>query len=602
LKDLGDFRFLDLAMTPVSFGGCFGWLHAAEDRAAGDVAVLICTPFGYDALPAYSSLRLLADQLANAGYPALRFDYPGTGDACDEEIDRAGGHWMAWRQSVDRAVDWLRTATGARRIVLCGVRGSALLAGLAAAERDDVAGLVLLTPVLRGHSYMRQLHVEARIQTGREMSPGEGLAFREFRFSAATVAQIANVDLRRAKLKAGQKVAICAQAESQLLADCVQAWTAAGAEVRELGWHGLEPLVRPNIIEEDSLAHFTGVLSWLREAVPPAAAPPGRVAAIAPAELRSPGWLETPLRFGPGERLFGMLCWPDRGLSDCVVIIGNGGRDPHYGAARHAAMLARRLARAGVASFRMDFAGLGDSLGPAGEENVLSKMFATDRTADITAALDVLERQGFRRFAMSGLCAGAFHAFLAALADPRLSTLLLINMPFFELPGGSPVDHLYWREMSAANFLHRVPRPQSWRKLFKRRRELGVILRVQVVRLREWFANQVRKLVVRAGLGRHPTFPQAALASLGARGVRTLFLFSRDDLGIVAIQQELGCRAERINSIYPGTGWHIVSDMDHDLSYAAGRDIAESLMIDFVTAKGETRRDAPRSHVNEVIA
>src|SRR5579872_4998514 len=202
-------------MTPVTFGGCFGWFHAARAGQSGDVAVLICQPVGYDALLSHCSLRVLADDLATAGYPALRFDYPGTGDACDAAVEKAGGHWNAWRQSVDLAADWLRARTGTRRLIVCGLRAGALLASLAASERGDVAGLILLEPVLRGRSYLRQLFIEAQLRTGRPIPPGVGLVFREFKFSAATVAQLSACDLRQVPLRADQKVAIFAQGDTR---------------------------------------------------------------------------------------------------------------------------------------------------------------------------------------------------------------------------------------------------------------------------------------------------------------------------------------------------------------------------------------------------
>src|SRR5476651_2484753 len=84
-------RRRDRTMTPVSFDGCFGWLHIPPARLNSDTTVLVCPPLGCEALRSHRSLRALADDLATAGYPTLRFDYPGTGDSCDGEIENAGG-------------------------------------------------------------------------------------------------------------------------------------------------------------------------------------------------------------------------------------------------------------------------------------------------------------------------------------------------------------------------------------------------------------------------------------------------------------------------------------------------------------------------------
>lgn len=571
-------------------------------HSAGGVAVLICSPLGHDALLAHCSLRVLADDLAAAGYPTLRFDYPGTGDSCDEGIERAGGHWNAWRQSVDQAAAWLRGASGAERLVVCGLRAGALFATLAAAERHDVDGLILLAPVLRGRSYLRQLFIEAQIKTGRPTPPSVGLDIREFRFAPATVTQIGGIDLREAALRPGQKIAVFAQADSRLTTECEQAWSESGVEIANFGWDGLEPLLRSNIIEEDQLADTGSIIAWLSAAVParPGPAPAGAV--IPPvAELRPTGCVEVPLRFGAGRRLFGVLCLPVRGRADTAVIIVNGGRDPHYGASRHAVFLARRLTEMGIASLRMDFAGLGDSPGPPGQERVLSHMFALSRIGDIGAALDALQELGFRRFAVQGLCAGAFHAFHAALADPRLSVLLLINMPLFTVPGVGALDYLSWREMSPAVFLRKLPRWSSWMNLIQRRHALGAILRVQAARLRATALARIKGFGNRVGVASEPSFAQRSLALLSARNVRTLFLFSREAGDMDAFRQEFG-DFSKARARYPGTECRVVGELDHDLSLADGREVAETVMMRFLGVAEAARPDGEPLQTDKAVA
>jgi alpha-beta hydrolase superfamily lysophospholipase len=588
-------------MTPVSFGGCFGWLHTPRAVAAGDVAVLICQPVGYDALLSHCSLRVLADDLAAAGYPSLRFDYPGTGDSCDDDVDAAGGHWKAWRQSVDHAADWLKQRTGARRLIVCGLRAGALFASLAASERADVAGLILLEPVLRGRSYLRQLFIEAQLRTGRPIPPGVGLVFREFKFSPATVSDLSACDLREVQLRPDLKVAIFAQGDTRPIAECAEAWTERGTQVTGFDWEGLEPLLRHNILDENSLADCRRIVSWARKAVPASETPPAPATAPPPAELHPAGCVETPLLFGESKRLFGVLCRPARGTPDTVVIIANGGRDPHYGAARHAVYFARRLALAGIASLRMDFAGLGDSLGPPGQENVLSHMFALSRTGDFSAALDVLEGMGYHRFGAQGLCAGAYHSFHAALADPRLTMLMLINMPLFTVPEVGALDYLSFREMGPASFLRKLVRLSSWISLVRRRKELGAILRVQAGRLHAQAITRFRHLGAALGVVDDPTFAERALADLCTRGVRTLFLFSRDEGDIDAFKQEFG-NPEKALRRYPGATWHIVRELDHDLTLFDGRAIAENVMINFVKAKDGSEAATRRYHPNEALA
>lgn len=564
-------------MTPVTFAGCFGWLHAPRDRSGGDVAVLICTGLLQDAILAYGSLRVLADDLAEAGYPTLRFDYPGTGDSSDEAVEH-GGHWKAWQRSVDEAADWLRAHTGATRLVLVGLRLGTTLATLAAARRDDVAGLLLLEPVPSGRAYVRQLLLEAELLSGTRPDKGQDLDLREFRFAPATLTEMGEVDLRTVALKPDVKVAISAQTASKAVEDAAAAWRGTGVDVASIAWDGLTPLVRHKIIEEDSLADFTAVLAWLRGGVPPATN--DAIVQTEDAVLRLPGCIETPLRFGPDRRLFGVLCRPENGTADTAVLIGNAGHDPHYASARHAVTLSRKLARQGVAALRLDYAGLGDSPGPAGKERMLSHVFAVDRSADVAAAIDALQAIGFRRFGIEGLCSGAFHAFRSGVADPRIGAVLVVNLPFFSMPGGNVLGFLQQKALSPADYIAKLFRPHTWGTLLSGKVDFRTVFFGQLGRLRTRLAQRASGLARQAGLVRDQSYARKSLAALAARGARILFLFSPGEEADGAFAHEFGPTAAGL-APYPGAGMKVVEGMDHDLTAPVARRAAEQLMVEF---------------------
>src|SRR5665213_827878 len=137
---------------PVAFDGCAGWLHPAGGRTA----VLLCSPWGYEALCIRRAWRMLGDSLAAAGFPTLRFDYPGTGDSLGEAEDSASLETL--KASIRRAAEELRALTRARRIVLVGQGLGASLAAELAPELE-AAGLALLAPAVRGREYLRELSV-----------------------------------------------------------------------------------------------------------------------------------------------------------------------------------------------------------------------------------------------------------------------------------------------------------------------------------------------------------------------------------------------------------------------------------------------------------
>src|SRR6185312_15536152 len=127
---------------PIVFGSAddplFGWFPAprAPARRAG---VVICNPIGDDYVRAHRALRHLAERLQRAGFAVLRFDFGGTGDSVGD---------------VGRAIDELRARSGVEEVCVAGLRLGATLAAVAAAERGDVAAVVLWSAYLDGRSYV----------------------------------------------------------------------------------------------------------------------------------------------------------------------------------------------------------------------------------------------------------------------------------------------------------------------------------------------------------------------------------------------------------------------------------------------------------------
>jgi alpha-beta hydrolase superfamily lysophospholipase len=530
---------------------------------------------------AYASLRLLAQDLAAAGYPTLRFDYPAAGNSLDGDLNQTGLHWTSWQRSIDGAVDWLRGVSGARRVVLLGFATGGALATLLAAARRDVAALALFEPVIVGRSHIRQLILEGDLQRGESTPRVKGLEIRENRFGSLTVAQIGDLDLREVVLPAGLKAAIFARPESKAADDCARAWSERGVDVTRGGFEGLTALVHQELLDEVPLADFAPAIAWLKETVPPS--PPSIAAIGLPvAVLQPPGCIDTPLRFGPENRLFGMLCRPERGTPTDIVLIPTGGREPSYGAARQNVVLARRLADAGIASLRFDFAGIGDSAGPPGKERVLSHAF-TDRVADVREAIDTLTTLGFNRFAMHGLCLGAFHALHAGAVEPRVSTLMLINLPVFTVPASNALGQLEQRGRSAGHYLAKLLRPNSWGNLLAGRSNLGALRRAALFHLRRQTLGLVERGAQRLGLRPDRSFAHRAMATLSQRGVRTLYLFSNAPEDVESFAAEFGADGAGL-AAYPGAEMRIVPGMDHSLTITAGRVPAETMMVDFVLA------------------
>lgn len=413
-----------MGMTPLVFEGCAGWLHAA----GGDVGVLLCSPIGMEELCLRRAWRMLAGLCAEAGYPALRFDYPGCGDSAGglESVDSV----ERLLQAVIVAADELRRRAGVSRLVLVGHGLGAALAALAA-RRVEAEALALLAPVVRGGAELRMLALWSRRVAGAlELPVGE--AEREgvagFVLPPALQASIAALDLTAAQTAPAERVFLGARAHRALdlrLADRLRAeW--ADLTVMAYDEHAAA-LEQPTLARPPAVL-FAALIRWLRRAAP--IRPPGEPPAYDDtAALTGDGFAETFVRFALGGRLAGVLCEPQGRRRGATALLLNGGGDPHVGWARSGVDQARALARRGVASFRIDLTDLGDGSGPLTAEP--PRVCDPQHLADALAAVDWLEGRGLGPVLAVGRCSGASVAFAAALRDARIWELVLVNQRRF---------------------------------------------------------------------------------------------------------------------------------------------------------------------------
>ncbi len=144
----------------------FGWLHRADGANARNIGVVLCTPSGYEAICTHRSYRRFAESAAERGFPALRFDYDGTGDSAGRSLD--GDRVAQWLRSIGAAIDTLKAATGVEKVCLFGVRVGASLAAVAAQGRTDVHAMIAFAPVIKVSSYLREIRA---LSLARSQSP-----------------------------------------------------------------------------------------------------------------------------------------------------------------------------------------------------------------------------------------------------------------------------------------------------------------------------------------------------------------------------------------------------------------------------------------------
>lgn len=172
-------------MTPCYFGAAdaelFGMYAAPRPSVARAASVLLCAPIGIEYMRTHYALRLLAIQLANAGFHVLRFDYHGTGDSTGSIGPGQFDHWL---DDVALAAHELGEISGVTSLSVVGLRTGALLAVAALASRRFAAqSLVLWEPVVSGADYLaalEQMHNELAAQRRQPPLPSDELMGARF--------------------------------------------------------------------------------------------------------------------------------------------------------------------------------------------------------------------------------------------------------------------------------------------------------------------------------------------------------------------------------------------------------------------------------------
>lgn len=446
--------YLDSREEPV-----FGLLHPSSGDGRRDLAVLMLAPFGWEEVASYRSRRDWAVQLADAGISTLRLDLPSTGDSAGSPRDP--DVVPRWFDAVRVAAEWLRASTGARRVVAIGMGLGGVLACAAVAEGVRIDDLVLWATPSRGDRLLRELRAFSRLQgsdfpgpaRGPESVPGGLGAERQeddlhvggFVLTRETIDAIDAIDLTRTAVPCADRRRILMLGRDGSSPD-VRLQThleQAGAAVEVAPGPGYGSMTAKPHEARPPLEVFARVAAWLEEgagrAQTGAGRPEGQDSGLSPTpgqrvpatELEAAGTRIRELALSieqPFGRLFGVLSEPiEASPAPLCAVLLNAGAMRHAGPNRLWVEVARRWAASGVATLRLDVAGLGDSDGEQGSAE-LEALYDASRVAQVQAALDELQARGLGpRFVLVGLCSGAYWSFHAALEDERVAAALMLN-------------------------------------------------------------------------------------------------------------------------------------------------------------------------------
>lgn len=552
----------------------FGWLHRVKPRTRVPLGVVLCNPFGYEAISTHRTLRHFARALADSGIPALRFDYDGTGDSAGTDLDP--DRLEAWVSSIHRAAETLRRESGCERLIFFGIRLGATLAALAASQRSDSEGLIALAPVVNANAYMRELRalqMAGRIGEATAQPCDDVIEVTGFVITAATRAALSAINLMKLERPPAARVLIVDRHGLPGNERWLELLQSQGASVERQALPGYtEMMLSPHsaVVPTEML---NAALSWLRTVrgtAPPAQGAPaiggtlghfcandapmlvfGASTEMPAAEEAGSPIIERVLFLEPEQRVFGILTYPKaphaQSPSGRGILLLNAGGTHHIGPNRMYVMLARRWASSGHAVLRLDLSGIGDSAPRPGEpENTI---YSASAAADVAqAARYMREHVGTSKCHAIGLCSGAYHALKAAVRGVPLDSIVMINPLTFFWKDGMSLDAPLPEERVIAEALRyqkTILRGDAWLKLLRGRVNVLRIARIvgrRFLTIFERFGRDLARgmaLPLQDDLGRE-------LETVARRQTRIHFVFAAEDPGIALLRAQAGYTVSKL--------------------------------------------------------
>jgi len=492
--------------TPFWFGVAesplFGWLHLPADGQAR-AGVILCPPIGVEGRVSHATFRALAQQLVEAGFAVLRFDYEGTGDSGG--MFGAPGRIDSWLSSITRARTTMKQQ-GAERIAVVGMRIGATLAAVEASLGEPPDALILWDPCVSGRSFLREQVALSRMGLGAAKSSGGAVVTPGYVYPPAMAKSLSELSIAELEPPLAERTLVLVRPDRTPSRALRERLPPPEVEWQDaLGQRDL--LDVPSLLDEVPSKTVDAIESWLcgvfdeqRSAVK--APPPEGRSAIVGRDRNNAPVVEHAVRLGPGE-LFGIVTASEKWAAGPTVLFLNDGHDHRTGSARSWVDLGRRLAADGLRTLRFDLSGIGDSAARPGQAAAMSRN--PSALDDLLDAARAVSPEDPSDTVFVGQCSGGYHALEAGLAlTPRgvCAVNPLLTVPPPEVQVGKPTD----------------ARRRAQRHMPKPLRELES--------RHPRFAQRIWQLFTQLAVQKSPMQPPATLAR---RGVNTLLVCAPED-------------------------------------------------------------------------
>ena len=582
---------------PIVYNGVSAIVSYPNQSRRRNTGVLLCRSWAHAELCSRKFYKVMADRVAEAGFPTLRFDYPGTVDSCDPAPDNGLESWVT---AADGGADVLKDL-GCNTIVVFGFCFGAVVAHALIQRRNDVSGAIFAAPVVNGRRFIREINIREKVLFETERIPLERLDTSRTSLLGNVMPEQLVKDVSAVRLDAVQ-----ALADTPVLSfnrdntksdqDFSEKLKSVSGQVTVCDFHEYTDLTEDVLTSKVPKDLVDTAVTWLENTqanaqdqesfIDPKRYPP---------TLVTDSFVETTeyVEFS-GKRLLTIVTKP----VDCdkqipVYLLGNtGGYDHRGGLGRESVEAARKLALAGVASVRFDDENTGDSYPdlPEGQEI----LYSDASIQNLERIIDFACRKFEGPLTLVGRCSSAYAAFHAAARDERVNQLVLVNQLKFIWDKDIPNELKNMMTRSAGEYKKRLADPQIVRRILRGDVNLVAaalgVSRVVQKRLSEKTADYIPRL---SKFGRLRLEALDLFKTLNDRNVPVHFLCSIGDGSIEELKAHFGPDLRRM-SAYPNITYTTVKDADHRLMPVHGR----NAFIDLLVQTSEMRPgiSRPNSH------
>lgn len=564
------------ASVPVTFSNTVG-LYTPAANQTSSTAVLFLSAWGFEEMCVRKFWRILAEGLADAGMPSLRFDYIGTGDALDP-ADNADGLAL-WEDTALAAAEQLKALSGCDTILLVSQGLGCAIAARIAGRLTDVAGIAFLAPLLSGRFYLRELTVWARMidesmGLGEDERDTQGVTIAGLKMPETIAADVRRLNLMALPDLAAPAALVLGRPGRPGDIEFARHLETLGLRVKHGDYEGYEDLAANPTMAVMPLKTGAHVVAWAKSLATtgPAAEHASRHQSLPTASpLIGAHFRETPLRMG-NDRLFGILCEPNGERVGSTAILLTTAYDRSAGWARTSVEMARKLAQDGIASLRFDTANVGDSPPlPGAPEQVL---YAQSQTLDVTDAYDCLEQRNLLPAFLVGRCSGGYLAFKSAQDEKRCVGMIGVNPYTLHWDNSQSIDiALRFVPRSLATYGQKFLRLETLKRLLTGQIDAkSAVINITtslLTRLSRWKRPLLDMFPF---LSKDHTLLLAGFHGLRKRHVAVSLIYSAHDIGLDQFRQHFGQKPDCLRD-FPNARLTIIPDADHNLTPVHAREI-----------------------------